>query len=84
MQFIGQGRNILGKTVEEAIPEVVEQGFIQLLDNVYQTGEPLIGNEILLKLIKKVPASWKILLSILCTSLTKMLPVRFRVFWYMR
>jgi signal transduction histidine kinase len=42
-QLIG-GRDVIGKTVREALPEVIEQGFIQLLDDVYQTGKPFIGN----------------------------------------
>lgn len=43
-------RNIIGKTVKEAVPEVSSQGFIELLDNVYSTGEPYIGNETHIKL----------------------------------
>ncbi|WP_243368710.1 PAS domain-containing protein [Microvirga solisilvae] len=38
------GRNdLIGKSVREALPEVVEQGFIGLLDRVHQTGEPFVG-----------------------------------------
>jgi PAS domain S-box-containing protein len=33
----GRG-GLIGKTVAEALPEVVEQGFIELLDNVFTTG----------------------------------------------
>jgi PAS domain S-box-containing protein len=36
-------RDLLGKTVSEVLPEVVEQGFIALLDGVYETGEPFVG-----------------------------------------
>jgi PAS domain S-box-containing protein len=36
-------RDILGKAVADALPEVASQGFIQLLDTVYKTGEPFIG-----------------------------------------
>jgi PAS domain S-box-containing protein len=36
---------IVGKSVREAIPEAVDQGFVDLLDKVYQTGEPYIGTE---------------------------------------
>ncbi|MDB5234888.1 MAG: sensor histidine kinase, partial [Hymenobacter sp.] len=35
----------LGRTVAETLPEVVGQGFIELLNNVYATGEPFIGIE---------------------------------------
>lgn len=41
-QLIGQ-RDVLGKSVREAVPEAEEQGFIELLDRVYQTGETFIG-----------------------------------------
>lgn len=36
-------RDVLGKTVAETLPEVVRQGFIDVLDRVYRTGEPFIG-----------------------------------------
>ncbi len=44
-QLVGH-RAILGRPVAEALPEVVEQGFIGLLDGVLQTGEPFLGREI--------------------------------------
>jgi two-component sensor histidine kinase len=38
------GRNdIGGKSVAEALPEVAEQGFVELLGSVYETGEPYEG-----------------------------------------
>lgn len=37
--MIGFGREIIGKPVAEAVSEVVGQGFIDLLDGVYRTGE---------------------------------------------
>ncbi|GLV55512.1 hypothetical protein KDH_23560 [Dictyobacter sp. S3.2.2.5] len=45
MQLVGN-RDLLDKTVREALPELEGQGFYELLDNVYETGEPFIGNEI--------------------------------------
>jgi PAS domain S-box-containing protein len=33
------GREVLGKSVAEALPEVVEQGFVELLGRVFETGE---------------------------------------------
>ncbi|HEX5750682.1 MAG TPA: ATP-binding protein [Archangium sp.] len=39
------GRELLGKTVRQAQPELEGQGFYELLDRVYQTGEPLYGKE---------------------------------------
>jgi PAS domain S-box-containing protein len=41
---------LLGKPVREAIPETVEQGFVALLDQVYQSGEPFVGNEVSIEL----------------------------------
>ena len=38
MQLVGH-RDILGKPAREALPEVVEQGFIELLDRVFLSGE---------------------------------------------
>lgn len=39
-------RDVIGKTVADALPEVREQGFIAILDRVLGTGEPFIGREI--------------------------------------
>ncbi|RIJ34068.1 PAS domain-containing protein [Pontibacter oryzae] len=44
------GKELVGKTVVEAMPEVVEQGFIEMLDAVYNSGKPIIVDEILVKL----------------------------------
>jgi len=38
-------RDILGKPVREALPEVAEQGFIDLLDRVLDEGEPFTGRQ---------------------------------------
>ena len=43
-QLVGH-RDLLGKPVREALPEVVSQGFVSLLDRVLETGEPHIGRE---------------------------------------
>ena len=37
------GRDLIGKTVGEALPEMIAQGFIDTLDRVYATGEPYFG-----------------------------------------
>jgi PAS domain S-box-containing protein len=39
-------RDIIGKPLREALPEVVEQGFVALVDQVYRTGEPFTGREV--------------------------------------
>ncbi|MGV8839134.1 MAG: ATP-binding protein [Bauldia sp.] len=36
-------RPVVGQTVASALPEVVEQGFIRLLDEVLATGQPYVG-----------------------------------------
>ena len=41
-----QHRDILGKPVRQALPEVVEQGFVALLDQVYREGEPFYGQNV--------------------------------------
>ncbi len=52
-QMVGH-RDIIGKTVIEAIPEVKDQGFIELLDTVLTTGQPFIGTEMRIGL-QRVP-----------------------------
>lgn len=44
--MIGVGRDIIGKPVAEAVSEVVRQGFIGILDNVYRTAEPFVAKEL--------------------------------------
>jgi PAS domain S-box-containing protein len=44
MELIGN-RNPIGKTLFDAVPEVKGQDFIELLDNVYKTGETFTGKE---------------------------------------
>ncbi|WP_201982510.1 PAS domain-containing protein [Hymenobacter rubidus] len=44
------GRTALGRTVAQAVPELKEQGFIALLDQVYATGQPFSGAETALML----------------------------------
>lgn len=43
LQLIGH-RDVVGKTVREALPELDGQGFYELLDRVFATGEPFIGS----------------------------------------
>jgi len=51
-ELIGR-RDIIGKTVREALPEIAGQGYFELLDHVYRTGEPYIGNESAVQLQRK-------------------------------
>ncbi|HYW08661.1 MAG TPA: ATP-binding protein [Longimicrobium sp.] len=50
-QLVGH-RDLLGKPVRDALPEVVTQGFVDLLDGVLRTGEPFIGREIPVQLAR--------------------------------
>ncbi len=38
--------NLIGKSVAEGLPEVVDQGFVGLLDQVLKSGEPFIGRSV--------------------------------------
>ncbi|MEJ7625448.1 MAG: ATP-binding protein [Ferruginibacter sp.] len=44
LQLIGN-RDIIGKPIREALPELEGSGIYELLDEVYKTGEPFIANE---------------------------------------
>ena len=44
-RLIGR-RNVIGLTVREAVPEARRQGFIDLLDNVFATGEAFVGRNV--------------------------------------
>ncbi|HEY9669267.1 MAG TPA: PAS domain S-box protein, partial [Coleofasciculaceae cyanobacterium] len=37
--------DLIGKSVRELFPELAEQGFFELLDQVYTSGEPFVGKE---------------------------------------
>jgi PAS domain S-box-containing protein len=49
-QLIGHDRDVVGKPVREALPEVEGQGFFELLDGVFETGEPFVGRAAPVKL----------------------------------
>jgi PAS domain S-box-containing protein len=53
MQLVGH-REILGKTVRAALPEVEGQGFFKLLDSVYRDGEPFVGHQLPI-MLQRVP-----------------------------
>ncbi len=38
------GRELIGRTVREALPEVENQGFYELLDKVYTSGQPFVAS----------------------------------------
>lgn len=49
-QALFRDRPLVGRTVAEALPEVAAQGFVDLLNNVYTTGEAFTGNEMAIEI----------------------------------
>lgn len=49
LQLIGH-RHVVGKPLIDAVPEVKGQGFSELLDRVYTTGNPFVGRGVPIKL----------------------------------
>jgi signal transduction histidine kinase/PAS domain-containing protein/ActR/RegA family two-component response regulator len=45
LQLVGY-RDLVGKPVREALPDVAGQGFFELLDRVYKTGEAFVGSRL--------------------------------------
>jgi PAS domain S-box-containing protein len=53
LQLVGHRRDIMGKPVRDVLPEVAGQGFFELLDKVYATGEPFVGRNLRVGLQRK-------------------------------
>lgn len=49
LKLIGR-RDIIGKKLRDVLPELEGQGFFEIIDNVFKTGESYIGNEVLVKM----------------------------------
>ncbi|QKG52836.1 PAS domain-containing protein [Hymenobacter sp. BRD67] len=49
-QSLFPDRQLVGRPLQEALPEVSRQGILELLNGVYQTGKTYIGNEVPLQL----------------------------------
>ena len=62
-------RELLGRSVAEAVPEAVAQGFVTLLDGVYQTGEPWVGKEVLFVLHRADHSSQEVYVDFLYQAL---------------
>ncbi|MCC7370650.1 MAG: response regulator [Chloroflexi bacterium] len=45
VELVGD-RDVMGKSIRDALPELEGQGIIELLDRVYQTGEPYVASEL--------------------------------------
>jgi len=55
MQLIGH-RDVIGRNLREALPEVEEQGYPALLDNVFRTGESFVGRSMTV-LLERTPGA---------------------------
>jgi two-component system, chemotaxis family, CheB/CheR fusion protein len=44
-ELLGRDSSIIGQTVRSVLPEIEEQGFLKLLDEAYESGEPFKANE---------------------------------------
>ncbi len=42
-QFVGEHRDLIGRPIREALPEIKDQGLLDLRNQVFQTGKPYIG-----------------------------------------
>ncbi|MBC8770580.1 PAS domain S-box protein [Arenibacter sp. BSSL-BM3] len=51
LEMIGD-RNIVGKAIREALPEIEGQGYFEILDEVYKTGKTYVFKETLVKVDK--------------------------------
>jgi PAS domain S-box-containing protein len=47
------GRDLRGRTIAESQPEAEAQGFVSLLNHVYETGETYLGSEVPLAVVAK-------------------------------
>jgi signal transduction histidine kinase len=54
--MVGEGRDLMGKSVREAFPDIEGQGFHELLDQVFRSGRPYTGLETPLQL-QRVPGA---------------------------
>lgn len=52
-RFVGCD-DLVGRTVADVMPEIIEQGIITVLDDVYRTGEPFVGSSMQIKLLNPV------------------------------
>jgi len=66
---IGKHRSMLGKPIRKSIPELSDQGFFEILENVYKTGKPYLATEKLLKIDRKGSSGREnIYLNLMCQS----------------
>ncbi|HEX4341591.1 MAG TPA: ATP-binding protein [Polyangiaceae bacterium] len=53
MELVGRERKIVGVSVRDALPELEGQGFYEILDGVYATGEQYVGTDVPVKLDRR-------------------------------
>ncbi len=46
LKIWGKTSSVIGKTVYDALPEIAGQGFFELLQNVFNSGEAFVGSEV--------------------------------------
>jgi PAS domain S-box-containing protein len=51
LEIVG-ARRLIGRTVAEALPEIPEQGFIQIMTRSMQTREPFVGRSMSVRLLR--------------------------------
>lgn len=52
LQLVGQ-RDLIGKPIREALPDVGGQGYFELLDEVYRTAKPFIGRDMPVSVVRQ-------------------------------
>jgi len=58
LQLVGH-RPVLGKSVRDALPEMAGQGFLEVMDRVFATGEPYIGQALPVRLQQQPDAPFE-------------------------
>jgi PAS domain S-box-containing protein len=52
VQTWGKGKDVIGKSIFTILPEIIEQGYIEILANVYETGVAYHAYEVPIKLVR--------------------------------
>ena len=60
LDLIGQRDSVLGHAVSDVLPEVVSQGFVDLLGEVYRTAKPYVGSEVPIELMRDGQAETRV------------------------
>ncbi|HEX7833590.1 MAG TPA: ATP-binding protein, partial [Thermoanaerobaculia bacterium] len=50
MSIVGETRDVIGRPIRAALPDLAGQGFFELLDRVYASGEAFVGSEMRIEL----------------------------------